>query len=53
MKKLIRKLFRKKKKGWLKEKPYVVYERSLENYALGPFELRKLEEANRSLSNTL
>lgn len=40
-----------KKKGWVKQKPYVVYERRLENYELGPFELRKLEEANRSLSS--
>jgi hypothetical protein len=50
MKKLIRKLFRKKKKGWLKEKPYVVYECRIENYEPGPFELKKLEEANRSLA---
>lgn len=50
MKKLIKKLFSKKKKRFFNEEPYDVYERRIENYELSPFELKKLEEANRSLS---
>lgn len=46
MKKLIRKLFKKKKKGLFDLKVNFIVDDSLENRTLGPFELRKLEEAN-------
>ena len=50
MKKLIKKLFSKKKKRFFNEEPYDVYERVIENWKPGPLVSKKLEEANRSLS---
>jgi hypothetical protein len=50
MKKLIKKLFGKKKKGLFYQKVNFIYDPRLDNWEPGPFELKKLEEANRSLS---
>jgi hypothetical protein len=50
MKKLFRKLFKKKKKGLLSIKVRFIYDPRLDNVEPGPFELKKLEEANFHLS---
>ncbi|WP_207515339.1 hypothetical protein [Longitalea luteola] len=46
MKKLLKKLFKKKKKGLLSSKVRLTYDPRLDNVQLGPYELKKLEEAN-------
>lgn len=50
MKKLIRRLFSKKKKGLLDQKVNFIYDPKLDNWKPGLFELKKLEEANFHLS---
>ena len=46
MKKLIRRLFKKRKKGLFDLKVNFIVDDSLERVKSGPFELKKLEEAN-------
>ena len=50
MKKLINKLFKKKKKGLFDIKVNSIVDDTLERVKSGPFELKKLEEANFHLS---
>jgi hypothetical protein len=50
MKKLIKRLFKKKKKGLFDLKVNFIVDDSLERVKSGPFELKKLEEANLRLS---
>jgi hypothetical protein len=50
MKKLIKRLFKRKKKGLLDHKVNFIYDPRLDNLEPGPRVLKKLEEANFHLS---
>lgn len=50
MKKLIKRLFKRKKKGLFDQKVNFIYDPKLDNLEPGPFVLKKLEEANLTLS---
>ncbi|HEY8897702.1 MAG TPA: hypothetical protein VIM79_22910 [Niastella sp.] len=50
MKKLIKRLFKKKKKGFFDQKVNFIYDPKLDNLKPGPSVLKKLEEANFHLS---
>jgi hypothetical protein len=46
----MKKIIKKKKIGLLGQKVNFIYDPKLDNWKPGPFELKKLEEANRSLA---